>query len=73
MLAATTLTLAAAALLPAAAGAHSLVRTADGEVAYLSTDAVSLNTLVVKRSGAILPPARSYRRRRALPRLVRAR
>jgi len=40
--------------LPPAAGAHSLVRTANGEVAYLSTDAVSLNTLVVKRSGANL-------------------
>ncbi len=41
-----------AALCPAAAHAHSLVRTSGNEVAYLSSDAVSLNTLVVKRSGA---------------------
>ena len=41
-----------AALCPAAADAHSLVRTGGNELAYLSSDAVSLNTLVVKRSGA---------------------
>ena len=41
-----------AALCPAAADAHSLVRTGGNEIAYLSSDAVSLNTLVVKRSGA---------------------
>ena len=52
MLAATTLTLAAAALLPATADGHSLVRTGGNELAYLSSDAVSLNRLVVRRSGA---------------------
>jgi len=41
-----------AALLPAGADAHSLVRTGGNELAYLSSDAVSLNTLVVKRAGA---------------------
>jgi len=45
--------LAGAALAPAA-HAHSLVRESGGEVAYLSSDAVSLNTLVVKRNGANL-------------------
>ena len=47
--------IAAAALLLAAAGradAHSLVRKDGTELAYLSSDAVSLNTLSVKRSGA---------------------
>ncbi|MDA0174018.1 hypothetical protein OJ998_33255 [Solirubrobacter taibaiensis] len=43
--------LGALALAPAA-HAHSLVRTSNGEVAYLSEDAVSLNTLAVKRNGA---------------------
>jgi Ca2+-binding RTX toxin-like protein len=41
-----------AALCPAGADAHSLVRTGGNEVAYLSSDAVSLNTLVVKRTGS---------------------
>jgi hypothetical protein len=46
--------IAAAGALAAApaAHAHSLVRTGGNEVAYLSSDAVSLNTLVVKRSGS---------------------
>jgi hypothetical protein len=35
-----------------AADAHSLVRTGSNELAYLSSDAVSLNTLVVKRTGS---------------------
>lgn len=43
---------AVAALVPASADAHSLVRTGGAELAYLSSDAVSLNTLTVRRSGA---------------------
>jgi Ca2+-binding RTX toxin-like protein len=38
---------------PAAHG-HSLVRKEGGDLAYISSDAVSLNTLVVKRSGATI-------------------
>jgi Ca2+-binding RTX toxin-like protein len=37
---------------PAAAGAHSLVRPAGAVVSYLSADATSLNTLVVRASGS---------------------
>ena len=35
-----------------AADAHSLVRKGGNELAYLSSDAVSLNTLTVRRVGA---------------------
>ena len=61
-----------AALLPAGADAHSLVRTGGNELAYLSSDAVSLNTLVVKRSGATSTSAPD-RRRRPRPRRRRPR
>lgn len=44
--------LAACAVAPAAADAHSLVRPAPGVVSYLSADATSLNTLVVRPSGS---------------------
>jgi hypothetical protein len=43
---------AALAVAPAAAPAHSLVRPSPGVVAYLSADATSLNTLVVRASGS---------------------
>lgn len=43
---------ALAALAPAAAGAHSLVRPAGAVVSYISADATSLNTLAVRPSGA---------------------
>jgi Ca2+-binding RTX toxin-like protein len=39
------------ALAPATAGAHSLVRPAGAVVSYISADATSLNTLVVRPSG----------------------
>jgi RTX calcium-binding nonapeptide repeat (4 copies) len=39
------------ALLPATAGAHSLVRLGGGVARYLSADATSLNTLVVRLDG----------------------
>jgi hypothetical protein len=42
----------ALALAPAVAGAHSLVRPAGAVVSYLSEDATSLNTLVVRASGS---------------------
>jgi len=45
-------TVAVAALAPAGAAAHSLVRPSSGVVAYLSADATSLNTLVVRASGS---------------------
>jgi len=40
-----------AAILPASAGAHSLVRVSGPELSYVSSDAVSLNTLVVRTRG----------------------
>lgn len=43
---------ALAAAVPASAGAHSLVRPSPGLVTYTSADATSLNTLVVRPSGA---------------------
>jgi len=43
---------AAVAVAPAVAGAHSLVRPAGAVVSYLSEDATSLNTLVVRASGS---------------------
>jgi hypothetical protein len=42
----------ALAAAPAIAGAHSLVRPSPGLVSYISADATSLNTLVVRPSGA---------------------
>ena len=42
----------AAVAAPAGAGAHSLVRPAPGLVSYISADATSLNTLVVRQSGS---------------------
>ena len=44
--------LAVAALAPAAAEAHSLVRPSPGLVSYISADATSLNTLVVRANGS---------------------
>ncbi len=44
--------LAAAALAPAGAAGHSLVRPSAGIVAYISADATSLNTLVVRANGS---------------------
>jgi hypothetical protein len=38
-------------VLPAAAGAHSIVRASQGTIAYLASDATSLNTLTVKYTG----------------------
>lgn len=43
---------ASAGLLPSAASAHSLVRSGGGLVSYVSADATSLNTLVVRPSGS---------------------
>jgi hypothetical protein len=43
--------LVALAALPAAAAAHSLVRVSGPQVSYLSSDATSLNTLVVRLAG----------------------
>ena len=43
--------LVAAAVAPAAAAAHSLVRVNGSELAYISADATSLNTLTVRVSG----------------------
>lgn len=43
---------AAVAISPAAAGAHSLVRPSPGLVSYISADATSLNTLLVRQSGS---------------------
>lgn len=40
------------ALAPAGAGAHSLVRPAGAVVSYISADATSLNTLVVRANGS---------------------
>ena len=40
-----------AAATPGSAAAHSLVRSGGGLVSYVSADATSLNTLVVRRSG----------------------
>ncbi len=42
---------AAAGIAPAGAGAHSLVRPAGALVSYISADATSLNTLVVRTNG----------------------
>ncbi len=42
---------AAAVAAPATAGAHSLVRVSGPELSYVSSDAVSLNTLAVRSSG----------------------
>lgn len=42
----------ATAVLPATAGAHSIVRVNSGVVTYISSDAVSLNQLQVSNSGA---------------------
>ena len=42
----------AAAIAPAAAGAHSLVRPSPGLISYTSADATSLNTLTVRASGS---------------------
>lgn len=47
-----TATAVVALTLPAVADGHSLVRKEGTDIAYISSDAVSLNTLVVKRSGA---------------------
>ena len=44
-------TLAGAAVMPAGAAAHSLVRVNGSELAYTSADATSLNTLTVRPSG----------------------
>jgi Ca2+-binding RTX toxin-like protein len=44
-------TACAAALAPAGAAAHSLVRIADGQVHYRSEDATSLNTLTIRLTG----------------------
>ncbi len=49
--AAITVCLLAAAALPQAAGAHSLVRPAGALISYLSQDATSLNTLAVRPDG----------------------
>ena len=46
------LVIAATAVAPATAGAHSLVRPAGAVVSYISADATSLNTLVVRPNGA---------------------
>ena len=43
--------LVAAAIAPAGAAAHSLVRVNGSELAYISADATSLNTLTVRASG----------------------
>ncbi|MEA2230220.1 MAG: hypothetical protein QOD83_36 [Solirubrobacteraceae bacterium] len=43
---------AVAAVAPAGAGAHSLVRPAGAVVSYISADATSLNTLVVRANGS---------------------
>jgi len=43
--------LAVALLLPAIAGAHSIVRVTGTEVTYLSSDATSLNTLTLRQVG----------------------
>lgn len=47
-----TIAAACPVLVPAPAGAHSLVRPAGAVVSYLSQDATSLNTLVVRASGS---------------------
>ena len=39
------------AALPASAGAHSIVRSSQGTIAYLASDATSLNTLTVRYTG----------------------
>jgi Thrombospondin type 3 repeat len=46
------LSLCAVAVLPAGAAAHSLVRPGGAVVSYISADATSLNTLVVRPSGS---------------------